>query len=116
MSLRRTHSLPQESAEDRDDWAEVVNSFDGIDQVPLMSIHKSKGLEFHTVIFFGLDERSWWNFEPDDSEEMRAFFVAFTRAMQRVFFTSCSGRGTKLTYIDDLIGRVGVERIPGPSS
>ena len=108
--------LLQESAEDRDDWAEVVNSFDGIDQVPLMSIHKSKGLEFHTVIFFGLDERSWWNFEPDDSEEMRAFFVAFTRAMQRVFFTSCSGRGTKLTYIDDLIGRVGVERIPGPPS
>ncbi len=79
-----------------------------------MSIHKSKGLEFHTVIFFGLDRGTWWTFKPEDSEEMRAFFVAFTRAMQRVFFTSCMSRGTRLTYVDELIATVGVNRVSGP--
>lgn len=106
--------LLKESAEGETEWAAVAYNFDGIGQVPLMSIHKSKGLEFHTVIFFGLDSRTWWSFEPEDSEEMRAFFVAFTRAKQRVFFTSCRGRGDRLTYVDDLIGRVGVNRVPGP--
>jgi len=108
--------LLKESAEGETDWVTVVNNFEGIGQVPLMSIHKSKGLEFHTVIFFGLDSRTWWTFEPEDSEEMRAFFVAFTRAMQRVFLTSCRGRGNRLAYVDDLIGDVGVDRVPGPNA
>ncbi len=107
--------LLKESAEGETDWATVARNFDGVGQVPLMSIHKSKGLEFHTVIFFGLDSGTWWTFEPQDSEEMRAFFVAFTRAMQRVYFISCRGRGNRLAYVDDLIGDVGVDRVRGPS-
>lgn len=107
--------LLKESAEGETDWAMVARNFDGVGQVPLMSIHKSKGLEFHTVIFFGLDSGTWWTFKPQDSEEMRAFFVAFTRAMQRVYFTSCRVRGNRLGYVDDLMAEVGVERVPGPS-
>ncbi|WP_202035041.1 3'-5' exonuclease [Paraburkholderia tropica] len=30
-----------------------------------MTIHKSKGLEFHTVIFYGLDNPTWWSLTPD---------------------------------------------------
>ena len=105
-----------ESATDEPTWNSVVNNFDGVNQVPVMSVHKSKGLEFHTIIFFGLDDRTWWSFEPEDSEEMRAFFVAFTRAMQRSFFTSCSDRGAKISYVDDLLGGVGVMRIDGPKA
>ncbi|OIQ26821.1 MAG: hypothetical protein BM562_16410 [Alphaproteobacteria bacterium MedPE-SWcel] len=107
--------LLKESAEGGTDWATVTRNFDGVGQVPLMSIHKSKGLEFHTVIFFGLDSGTWWSFKPQDSEEMRAFFVAFTRAMQRVYFTSCRRRGNRLSYVDDLMAEVGVERVPGPT-
>lgn len=110
------YALLCESVENQTDWASVVKRFDGEGQVPLMSVHRSKGLEYHTVIFFGLDKKTWWSFEPDDSEEMRAFFVAFTRAKQRVFFTSCAGRGIPLSYIDDLVGSVGVARTPGPES
>ena len=109
-------SLLKESAKDQPTWESVVQSIDGVNQVPLLSVHKSKGLEFHTVIFFGLDNRTWWSFEPEDSEEMRAFFVAFTRAMQRAFFTSCSDRGTKISYVDDLLGAVGVMRTDGPEA
>ena len=32
---------------------------EGVDQVPLMTVHKSKGLEFHTMIFVGLDDEAW---------------------------------------------------------
>lgn len=58
-----------------------------------MTIHKSKGLEFHTMIFFGLDAQTWWRLSPDRSEGLSSFFVAFTRAKQRAFFAYCSERG-----------------------
>ena len=58
-----------------------------------MTIHKSKGLEFHTMIFFGLDNRTWWSLQNDGGEEMNSFFVAFTRARQRAFFSFCRERG-----------------------
>lgn len=105
-----------ESCDNQTVWTSVIDSFDGVGQVPLMSVHKSKGLEFHTMIFFGLDERTWWSFKPDDSEEMRAFFVAFTRAKQRAFFTSCGARGGEIAYVDELVASAGVERVDGPGT
>jgi len=104
-----------ESTDNQSFWTDVIDHFDGVGQVPLMSVHKSKGLEFHTMIFFGLDADTWWSFKPDDSEEMRAFFVAFTRAQQRAFFTSCSARGAQISYVDDLVASAGVARVCGPS-
>ena len=50
-----------------------------------MTVHKSKGLEFHTMIFLGLDNQSWWSLKPGSEEELKSFFVAFTRARQRAF-------------------------------
>ena len=35
-----------------------------------MTIHKSKGLEFHTMIFYGLDNQTWWSPTPDRMEEL----------------------------------------------
>lgn len=52
-----------------------------------MTIHKSKGLEFKTVIFLGLEDSQWWGFRYQPEEEQRAFFVAFSRAIERVLFT-----------------------------
>ena len=60
-----------------------------------MTIHKSKGLEYHTVIFVGLDDDAWWSFVGDKIEGTAGFFVAFTRAKQRVAFTYCAGRGAR---------------------
>jgi superfamily I DNA/RNA helicase len=42
---RKTHS-----------WAQALDDFLGIDTVPIMTIHKSKGLEYHTVVFIGLED------------------------------------------------------------
>ena len=66
---------------------EAVDDVVGVDVVPAMTIHKSKGLEFHTVIFLGLEDSQWWAFSSQADEEKRGFFVAFSRAIERVYFT-----------------------------
>lgn len=80
-----------------------------------MTVHKSKGLEFHTMIFFGLDNQSWWSLTSQNDEELNALFVAFTRAEQRAFFTSCRQRGDAIVWIDHLFIPAGVRRVHGPS-
>jgi superfamily I DNA/RNA helicase len=58
-----------------------------------MTVHKSKGLEYDTIIFLGLDDNSWWSRQAGDVEGLSTFFVALSRAMQRAIFTYCEGRG-----------------------
>ena len=103
-----------ESADEGGNWSNALDRFVGVGQVPFMTVHKSKGLEFHTMIFFGLDNQSWWSLKPDNDEELKSFFVAFTRAMQRAFFTSCKERGSMIGWIEALIAPAGVVRIDGP--
>ena len=67
--------------------SEAVDDLIGIDVVPAITIHKSKGLEFHTVVFLGLEDAQLWSFTTQPEEEKRGFFVAFSRAIERVYFT-----------------------------
>lgn len=79
-------------------WTAALDAYEGLDTVPLMTIHKSKGLEYHTVIFVGLDDAAWQrSFMDDQTEATAGLFVAFTRAKQRVLFTYCPQRGPKIT-------------------
>jgi superfamily I DNA/RNA helicase len=84
---------------------------EGLDQIALMTIHKSKGLEFHTMIFYGLDNQTWWSLQPNRREEVNSFFVALTRAKQRAFFTLCTERGGPVGWIENLIAPAGVRRV-----
>ncbi|UKB78634.1 UvrD-helicase domain-containing protein [Chryseobacterium sp. MEBOG07] len=59
----------------------------GKDTIPVMTIHKSKGLEYHTVIFIGLEDGAFWTFQQQEDEDKCAFFVALSRAKERVVFT-----------------------------
>lgn len=68
-------------------WLEALDHFEGTDSVPIMTIHKSKGLEYNTVIFVGLEDSALWNFRQAQQDETCAFFVAFSRAISRVVFT-----------------------------
>lgn len=106
--------LLRECAGEAQDWLEALDRFQGIGQVSLMTVHKSKGLEFHTMIFIGLDSKSWWSLDPQKAEELKSFFVAFTRARQRAFFTSCLERGAAIGWIDQMLAPAGVKRIDGP--
>lgn len=106
-------TLLKECAEHSSNWAEALDEFEGAGQVALMTIHKSKGLEFHTMIFYGLDNKTWWSLTPDRCEELNTFFVAFTRARQRAFFSRCNARGQAISWIEQLLGEVGVNTIDG---
>lgn len=55
--------------------------------IPVMTIHKSKGLEYHTVIFIGLEDGAFWSFQHQPDEDKCTFFVALSRAKERVVFT-----------------------------
>lgn len=79
-------------------------------QVRLMTIHKSKGLEFHTVIFLGLHRNSFWGFRRNAAEETNAFFVALSRARERVYFTRAREGGNVRTIqaLTDLLQDAGV--------
>jgi len=106
-------TLLKECAEYGNNWSEVLDEFEGVGQVTLMTVHKSKGLEFHTMIFYGLDNQSWWSLTPQKSEELNAFFVALTRAKQRAFFSQCMERGRAIGWIENLLAPAGVQSIDG---
>jgi len=103
--------LLRECLDHADTWSDALDEFEGFGQIALMTIHKSKGLEFHTMIFYGLDNQTWWSLTPDRMEELNSFFVAFTRAKQRAFFTLCIDRGQPLVWIEDLLAPAGVRRV-----
>ena len=82
----------------------------GLTSVPLMTIHKSKGLEYHTVIFLALDDQAWWTFQQEPEEGRSTFFVAFSRAKQRVVFTYCKQPGgrSKVESLYEILRSAGV--------
>lgn len=77
------------------DLSESINILLGKDSIPVMTIHKSKGLEYHTVIFIGLEDGAFWSFESQPDEDKCAFFVALSRAKERVVFTFSKTRCDK---------------------
>ena len=103
----------KDSAVNSENWSQTLNSYEGHHAVPLMTIHKSKGLEFHTVILVGLDDNAWWSFKNDPVEGTAGFFVAFSRAKQRVFFTYCEQGSSrdKIAPLYDLLESAGIDSI-----
>jgi len=84
-------------------WELALNDVLGYNSIPIMTIHKSKGLEYHTVIFVGLEDAAFWNFVHNSEEDKRAFFVAFSRAKQRVLFTYSDER--RIKHYEKIVNR-----------
>ncbi len=73
------------------------NDNDDADSVKLMTIHAAKGLEFPCVYAVGLEENLFPNamslYDREDlEEERRLFYVAITRAKQRLWVTYANSR------------------------
>jgi superfamily I DNA/RNA helicase len=83
------------SADGAPNWTACLDTFEGVNQIPMMTVHKSKGLEYDTIIFVGLDDRAWWAHTTGDPEGVAAFFVALSRAKQRAIFAFCQQRGQR---------------------
>jgi len=108
--LNRISLLTRTDGDDEDSSAERPSG-----KVNLMTIHASKGLEFPVVFIAGAEdgiiphERS---IEDSDSEganaveeERRLFYVAITRARERLYITSCQKRRRRDAF---------TERYPSP--
>ena len=74
------------------DWTLAIESFSGLHSIPIMTIHKSKGLEFSAVYYLGLEDSAFWSFATQPEEDRCAFFVALSRAKKAVAFTFCNQR------------------------
>lgn len=71
---------------------ELVSEFIGEYSIPIITIHKSKGLEYHTVIFIGVEDKAFWSFSTQREADKNAFFVALSRAKERIIFTVSNKR------------------------
>jgi DNA helicase-2/ATP-dependent DNA helicase PcrA len=65
--------------------------------VKLMTVHASKGLEFDYVFIPGLEQdlfphRGMGDGERDEEEERRLFYVALTRAREKLFLSCAESR------------------------
>lgn len=57
--------------------------------VRIMTIHKSKGLEFDAVFVLGVEKQTFWG---KAAEERAAYFVAISRARHQLYLTVASHR------------------------
>lgn len=76
------------------DWLLAIENFEGVHSVPIMTIHKSKGLEYDVIYFVGLEDSAFWSFKNQPEEDRCTFFVALSRAKKEILFTFCKYRYT----------------------
>lgn len=105
LAERLRHVMPRAQ-----DWAQAFVGVEAVDAVTLMTIHRSKGLEYHTVFFLGLDDDQWWAYQRDADEATSAFFVGLSRAAHRLIFTSTSpaARSGKIASLYQMLDEAGV--------
>ncbi|MFP4266911.1 MAG: ATP-dependent helicase [Spirochaetaceae bacterium] len=87
-------------------------------KINLMTVHASKGLEFGVVFLAGVEDhliphaRAIEENEENIEEERRLFYVAITRAKQKLYITSCKSRKSLKERTDSVPSRF-LEEIPG---
>ena len=103
--LEGLNLLLEESLANAKSWLEVLDKFMGKNQVQLLTIHKSKGLEYHTVFVLGLDDNSWWSLKNTarNKEELNTLFVAVTRAQQRLYFLLSEEKGKAIPWVKQVL-------------
>jgi UvrD-like helicase family protein len=89
-------------------WADALDAFEGTDRVPLTTVHKSKDLEFDTMVLIGLDDKVV-ELHSDNPEGLATFFVAVSRAKQRIVITTAHTEAPPPTSpLFDLVQTAGV--------
>lgn len=70
---------------------EAISKFYGENQIKIMTIHKSKGMEYDTVFFLDFNSNEWNIFKTGDIKdkisELKVFFVGISRAKNTLIFT-----------------------------
>ena len=71
----------------RKDWITSLSAFEGEMSIPVMTIHKSKGLEYECVFIVGLEDNSFFSFNRQKDEDICALFVGISRAKAELHIT-----------------------------
>lgn len=69
----------------------ALERFSDEQSVRILTMHKSKGLEFDSVIILGVENETFWG---SIEEERCTFFVGVSRAKHRLVMTVCTRRET----------------------
>lgn len=121
-SIKEYTSLNPEAS--LDDYMQTVTLWTDLDDAPTMdcvnlaTVHSAKGLEFKVVFIVGMEEGifpiSRASSKADIEEERRLFYVAITRAQERLYITGTRNRYLYGTVKDSIPSRflseIGMER------
>jgi len=96
-------------------FAALSRNVDRIDPkgelVRVLTVHQSKGLEFDTVFVAGLSQHEFPSYpsikERREPEELRVFYVALTRARERLFLTGHAQNNGKYREPSPYFGYIG---------
>ncbi|MDU3962352.1 UvrD-helicase domain-containing protein [Enterobacter cancerogenus] len=89
--VRDTKARIEELLQIEPDLPKALERFVDDQAVRILTIHKSKGLEFDSVIILGVENQTFWG-KPD--AERCAFFVGVSRAKKRLVLTVSEHRVT----------------------
>lgn len=84
-TIAKSHALLAHAG----DPALALSRFSGDDAVRIMSIHKSKGLEFEAVVILGVENQTFWS---SLASERSVYFVGISRARTHLLLTYCDNR------------------------
>lgn len=74
-----------------DTYNDAISQFYGENQIKIMTIHKSKGMEYDTVFFLDFNSKEWNIFKTGNNksalDELKVFFVGISRAKNILVFT-----------------------------
>jgi superfamily I DNA/RNA helicase len=87
--IGQTYQRISQLMQANNDVIEALSRFSEDRAVRIMTIHKSKGLEFDSVIVLGVEKQTFWG---KAEEERSAFFVGISRAKQRLVLTVADRR------------------------
>ena len=90
--IEATRKFLLQAVEASDNWPAVFRHYRGTEQVPLLTITRSKGFEYSIVLILGMDAQQWWSFGKDPVEGHANFFVAASRARDLLFMLFCKGK------------------------
>lgn len=71
------------------DLLNALRQFAGDDTIRILTIHKSKGLEFDSVVILGVERETFWG---NSKDERSAYFVGVSRAKRRLILTHANYR------------------------
>ena len=93
------------------EWPDAIEIFEGKDSVPIMTMHKSKGLEYHTIVFVGLEDSGSVHLQ---GKPIRRGLRPIRRAVtceKRAIFTFCRMRPRKVGMAPEAQSRSEIQKL-----